>query len=171
MALGQALLPEFDHEMENTRKILERVPDGKFDWRPHEKSGTLGWLTTHVATIPGWTSYTIGTDRLDIADPNMPPPPKANTRAEALSLFDKAVAEGRAALAAVSDADLMKPWSLVGGGKTIFTMPRIAVLRSMVMNHMIHHRAQLGVYLRLNDVALPAIYGPSADENPFAATA
>lgn len=166
MALNEGLLPEFDHEMANTRRTLERVPDGKFAWKPHEKSGAMGWLATHLANIPGWAVFVINQDSLDLAPQGVPaqPPPAANSRKELLAAFDKNVSAARSAIAGASDAQLFKPWSLLKGGKEILTMPRIAVLRGFVMNHSIHHRAQLGVYLRLNNVPVPAIYGPSADE-------
>lgn len=166
MALSDALLPEFDMEMANTRKTLERVPEDKFGWKPHEKSGTMGWLAGHVANLPSWATYTIGQDSLDLAPGGVAPTPAppAKSRKELLDTFDKNVAEARAAIAGAKDDHLFKPWSLLRNGATLFNMPRVAVLRSFVMNHLIHHRAQLGVYLRLNNVPLPAIYGPSADE-------
>ncbi|HEY3132813.1 MAG TPA: DinB family protein [Acidobacteriota bacterium] len=169
MKLSQLILPEYDHEMANTRKTLERVPQDKFGWKPHEKSMTLGRLAQHLAELPGWAIYTIEKDSLDIAPPGAPPyqPPKVNSPEEVLQLFDKNVAAGRAAIAGANDEHLMKSWSLLSGGKTIFTLPRIGVLRGSVMNHSIHHRAQLGVYLRLNNLPLPALYGPSADEAGF----
>jgi uncharacterized damage-inducible protein DinB len=169
MPMSQALLPEFDHEMANTRKALERVPEEKFGWKPHEKSMTLGRLATHVAELTGWVPTTLESESFDFAPPGAPPiqPKTAGSRAELLEMFDKNVATARAAIGGASDAQLMVPWTLLAGGKTIFSMPRIAVLRGMVMNHIIHHRGQLTVYLRLNDVPVPALYGPSADEpNP-----
>jgi uncharacterized damage-inducible protein DinB len=169
MGLSEALLPEFDHEMGNTRKTLERVPEDKFGWKPHEKSFSMGHLATHLATLPSWAAITIEKDAIDIA-PEGEPPPKAEpakSRAELLEKFDHNVAAARAALAGASDEVFMKPWTLLSGGKTIFTLPRIAAIRSFVMSHNIHHRAQLGVYLRLNDVPVPSIYGPSADESNF----
>jgi uncharacterized damage-inducible protein DinB len=162
MPLNQAILPEFDHEMANTRKSLERVPDNKLAWKPHTKSMTMGNLGTHLATINGWAEAIIGQDSFDVS--NAPPPPQLTSHAQMLETFDKSTASARKAIAAASDEQLMKPWSLLSGGKNIFTMPRVAVLRSFILNHTIHHRAQLGVYLRLNDVAVPSIYGPSADE-------
>ncbi len=169
MPISQALLPEFDQEMANTRKTLERVPDDRFDWKPHPKSGTMGWLAGHVANIPGWAATSIEKDSLDIQPPGAPPPqmPVPRSRKEILDLFDQGSATARAAITSASDEHLMKPWTLLQGGKTIFTMPRIAVLRGFVMNHLIHHRAQLGVYLRLNDIPVPSTYGPSADEGSF----
>ncbi len=169
MALSAALLPEFDQEMASTRKTLERVPDGKFSWKPHEKSSAMGPLAGHLANIPGWLSFTIKEDSLDLAPGGVqmqPPPPPKNSK-ELLAEFDKNVKDGRAALAAASDAELMKPWSLLNNGKVTMTLPKVAVVRGFVMNHLIHHRAQLGVYLRLNNIPVPAIYGPSADEGGF----
>ncbi len=169
MRLSETLLPEFDHEMANTRKTLERVPDDKFAWKPHEKSMPMGGLATHLANILTWVIHTINKDSIDVAPPGGEPlrMPQATSRQEVLDTFDQNLAAARAALAGASDELLLKPWSLLAGGKTILTMPRIAVLRSFVMNHSIHHRAQLGVYLRINDVPVPSIYGPSADEGAF----
>jgi uncharacterized damage-inducible protein DinB len=166
MGLSDALLPEFDHEMANTRRTLERVPDGKLAWKPHAKSGTMGWLTSHIANIPSWAAVAIGQDSLDMAPGGGEPqrPPEARSRKELLELFDKNVADAKAAIAGADDGRLLAPWTLLSNGKTILTMPRIAVLRSFVMNHSVHHRGQLTVYLRLNDVPVPALYGPSADE-------
>ena len=166
MALSEAMLPEFDQEMSNTRKTLERVPDDKFDWKPHTKSMTTRQLGVHLALIPGWMVETLANTSFDYAPVGGEPftPPAANSRQDLLEIFDRGVEKARAGLAAASDADLLATWTLLAGGKTIFAMPKIAVLRGMVMNHMIHHRAQMGVYLRLNDVPVPALYGPSADE-------
>lgn len=169
MALGAAMIPEFDQEQSNTRKVLERVKDEKFSWKPHDKSPTMGWLAGHLANIPSWVAYTMDSDSIDVAPApgekrEMPIP--AN-KAEALAMFDKNVAEARARLATATDEQLMAPWSLLNRGATLMTMPKIAVVRGWVISHSIHHRAQLGVYLRLNDIAVPAIYGPSADESPF----
>jgi len=165
MKLSESLLPELDQEMAGTRKVLERVPDDKLAWKPHAKSFTMGALATHLATISTWGTYTIEGDKFDLDAPGaMEPPPPATSRKELLERFDACLAKFRAALAAAEDAQLLAPWSLVKVGQATFTMPRIAVLRSMIMNHTIHHRAQLGVYLRLNDVPVPGLYGPSADE-------
>jgi uncharacterized damage-inducible protein DinB len=166
MAINQSFLGEFDHEMTNTRKTLERVPDGRFDWKPHTKSMSMGKLAGHIAQIPLWAKMTIETPQLDVAPVGGPAveQPELKTRAQVLDFFDKHVPEARAALAAASDQSMMSTWTLLSGGKTVFAMPRVAVLRGMIMNHLIHHRAQLGVYLRLNDIAVPATYGPSADE-------
>lgn len=169
MPISKMLLPEFEHEMANTRKTLERVPDDKFDWKPHEKSMTLGGLATHLANIPSWTKNTFEVDELDVAPPGQPPYrlEQAKSRAEVLEAFDKNVADARAALEAATDENWQGKWSLLMGGKTIFTLPRPAVMRGFIMSHSIHHRAQLGVYLRLLDIPVPSIYGPSADEGGF----
>jgi uncharacterized damage-inducible protein DinB len=166
MTIGQSMLPEFDQEMQNTRKTLERIPDEKWNWKPHEKSGTLGWLAGHVGTVPEWIAMTIKTQELDYAPVNGPAyePPKIGNRQEVLAAFDKAAAEARAALAGVSDQDIMKNWKLLAGGQEIFTLPRIACIRGMCLNHLIHHRGQLTVYFRLIGVPVPGLYGPSADE-------
>lgn len=166
MSISEALLPEFDREMANTRKTLERIPEDKFNWKPHEKSMPLGDLAVHLATMPGWTAEAIKQDSLDIAPEGSPPyeMPKVNSRGEVIEMFDQGVATARAAIEGVSDEEILKPWTLLSGGKEILTMPKVAVIRDFVMSHSIHHRAQLGVYLRLNDVPVPAIYGPSADE-------
>lgn len=168
MGLSNALLPEFDNEMANTRKTLERVPDNKFDWKPHEKSMAMGSLAGHLANLPSWGSLTVGSDSFDMAPGGQPvTTPPLSSGKEVLATFDENVAKTREAITGASDEELFKPWSLMSNGNTILTMPKIAVLRNFVMNHMIHHRAQLGVYLRLNDLPVPSIYGPSADENPF----
>ncbi len=169
MPINQALLGEFEHETANTRKALERVPEDRFDWAPHAKSMKLGRLAQHLAEIPGWAKDTIDRDFFDVAPEGKSfAPEPVRTRAEILALFDKNVAAGRKALAgATDDAQMMKPWTLKANGKAIFSLPRVQTLRGFVMNHMIHHRGQLTVYLRLNDVPVPSIYGPSADEGSF----
>lgn len=166
MSISQTLLPEFDQETANTRKTLERVPGDKLGFKPHDKSMTMGRLAQHIAEMAGWGCTTLTSDSFDIAPVGQPPyqPQPIESVQQLISTFDKGSADLRAALAAASDESLMQPWSLLSGGKPIFTMPRIAVLRGMIMNHTVHHRAQLGVYLRLNDVPVPSIYGPSADE-------
>jgi uncharacterized damage-inducible protein DinB len=162
MPLVDGLLPEFDHEMAVTRKVLERVPDGQFEWKPHQKSMSLGQLAQHVATIPTWGKVAMSQDAFDLA--GNPQAGQLPTRNEILSLFDRNVSDARAALAGKGDGEMMAPWTLKRGAHTIFSMPKASVWRSFVMNHLIHHRAQLGVYLRMHDIPLPSVYGPSADE-------
>jgi uncharacterized damage-inducible protein DinB len=162
MSFSQTLLPEFDQEMNNTRKLLACVPDGKFDYQPHQKSMTLGRLASHVAELPGWTAFTLDTEVLEL-QPDFKPQ-VATTRAELLEMFDKGSAEARAKISAATDEEWQKIWTFKYAGKTIMSMPRSNVMRSTIMNHLVHHRAQLGVFLRLNDVMFPGMYGPSADE-------
>lgn len=175
MTIAQVLLPEFEQEMQGTRKVLERIPDDKWGWKPHEKSGTLGWLATHVGTVPDWIAMTMKTEVFDYAPVDGPSyePPKITNRAELLAAFDKAVADARTAISKGSDEDFSKKWTLLGGGKEIFSMPRAACVRGMCLNHLYHHRGQLTVYLRLVGVPVPGLYGPSADEGAWgeAATA
>jgi uncharacterized damage-inducible protein DinB len=168
MAIGKSLLPEFDYEMASTRKTLVRVPDDKWDWKPHDKSFPMGNLATHLANLPSWGTLAVGSDSFDLAPGGQPVrTPELNSTEAVLAKFDENVAATRAAIASANDEDLFKPWTLLSNGKTVMTLPKIAVLRSFVVNHMIHHRAQLGVYLRLNDIPVPSIYGPSADEGAF----
>jgi uncharacterized damage-inducible protein DinB len=166
MAIRDAFLPEFDYEMALTRKTLERVPEGKPDWKPHPKSMTISRLAGHLADIPGYAVMVMEKDSFDVAAPRdgSRQPTEMTSRAQLLDAFDKKVAAGRAAIARASDEHLGKIWKLHAGEKTIFNMPRADVLRAMILKHTVHHRAQLGVYLRLNDVPVPSIYGPSADE-------
>ena len=166
MTIKDALLPEFDQEMASTRKTLERVPEDKFTWKPHPKSFSMIALSTHIVNMTGWTIDTMKKESFDVSPPGAPPYKEepATSRKDLLEKFDKNVAGARAAIAGATDEAFLKPWSLLAAGKTLFTMPRVACIRSFVMNHIIHHRAQLGVYLRLNDIPVPSIYGPSADE-------
>ncbi len=166
MAIYEALLPELEMEAATTRKFFERLPEDKLDFKPHEKSMPLGRLAGHIAEMMGWGSTTLETDQLDFAPVGGPPmqPLFASSREQLLREFDKGAASFRTALPKASDQDFMKPWTLLSGGKVFFTMPRITVIRSMVLNHIIHHRAQLGVYYRMNNIPLPPSYGPSADE-------
>jgi len=166
MTYAEMTLPEFDQEMANTRKVLERVPEDKLDWQAHPKSHTIGWNANHLAEMPGWVANTLTATSLDIAPVGGPPyqSPKAASRQEILATFDKNVASARKALAAAKDADVEVMWSLVKAGQTLFSMPRKSVIRSFVINHIVHHRAILCVYLRLNDIPVPGMYGPSGDE-------
>ena len=161
MRIGQSFLPEFDQEMALTRKTLERLPDDKFAWKPHEKSWALGALASHLANIPGWGVMTLELPGLDLAGMQSP---QAQTRAMVLDQFETNVKRLRALLDTVPDEALAADWTLRMGEQVIFTLPRGAILRGMVLSHMIHHRAQLGVYFRLNDIPVPSIYGPSADD-------
>jgi uncharacterized damage-inducible protein DinB len=165
MPLVDALLPEFDHEMTVTRKLLERVPEDRFDWKPHQKSYSLGQLAQHVATLPMWGGVTLSQSEIDVGSHERLP--QVDTRSALLALFDGHVATTRAALVGKTDAELMVPWTLKNNGHVVFSMPKAAVWRSFVMSHLIHHRAQLGVYLRMQDVPLPPMYGPTADESAF----
>jgi|SRR6185312_12159653 len=163
MTISQMLLPEFDEEMKNTRKMLERVPDGKFDYRPHPKSMTMGKLAAHVADGVGWATVTLDVEVFDL--PADAKPFYARTQAELLETFDRNVKASRQKIEAATDADWAKIWTMKTGDRVFLSMPRASVVRSMIMNHVIHHRAQLSVYLRLNDIAVPGMYGPSADES------
>ena len=166
MSIAKSMLPEFDQEMAGTRKTLERIPEDKLEWKAHPKSNSIGWVAAHLAEIPGWVRSTLEKDAWDLNPVGGEPyrTPTATSRQQVLEIFDRNVAAARRSLEAAKDEDLMKPWSLVSGGQTLFTMPRIAVLRGFVLNHTIHHRAVLCVYLRLNDIPVPALYGPSGDE-------
>jgi uncharacterized damage-inducible protein DinB len=165
MAIAESLIPEFNNEMKTTRSLLERVPEDKADWKPHQKSMSLGKLSIHLATLPSLAIRALNGTEMDMNPPGGPAfvPPSFESLSRTLELFDKNEADVREALSNTSDAELMTEWALKNGGATIFAMPRVAVLRSIVMNHLIHHRGQLSVYLRLLDVPLPSIYGPSAD--------
>jgi uncharacterized damage-inducible protein DinB len=164
MKITDALLPEYDHEMGTTRKLLERLPDTQFAWKPHEKSMSLGRLATHIAELPGWVSSIIGQDEFDMGTGEYTPR-EAASRTEILKQFDENVAVARSAIASKSDAELMAPWTFKRGGQTLFTLPKVAVVRTWLLNHVIHHRGQLSVFLRVQNVPIPAIYGPSADES------
>jgi uncharacterized damage-inducible protein DinB len=165
MALKDALLPEFDHEMGTTRRVLERVPEADLAWKPHEKSFSMGQLASHIANVPHWVEITIDRSAFDIAAPGEDARPKQpESVAAILKAFDANVKTARAKIDAQPDPALFVQWTLKHGDQEVFTLPKIAVLRSFIMNHMIHHRGQLSVYLRLRNVSVPAIYGPSADE-------
>jgi uncharacterized damage-inducible protein DinB len=163
MALVDALLPEFDHEIAVTRKVLERVDETKLGWQPHERSMTLGRLAQHVAEIPQWGHTILDQPEFDMLDGDHRPKAIA-TSAELLANFDGLAKAIRARLAEKSDAEMMSTWTFKHNGQEVYGMPRAAAWRSMVMSHMIHHRGQLSVYLRLTGAKVPGIYGPSADE-------
>ena len=165
MSMIAALLQEFDNEAKTTRRILERVPSDKLSWKPHPKSMSLGVLALHVAGSPavicGWAAE-------DETEFKGEPPPMPSSTTEILAAHDQSVKKSKEMLGGLGDAGMQKMWSGKAGGNTLMTMPKAVLVRSMVMNHWIHHRGQLSVYLRLLDVAVPSIYGPSADDNPFA---
>ena len=169
MSIAQALLPEFDQEMASTRKVLERVPDDRFEWSPHEKSMTLGRLAAHLAELPMWTAMSLDQDEFDVNPPNGEgwESLKPTTTAEILELFDRNSADAREKIASTGDATFFEEWTLKSGGETLFAMPKVGVVRSFVLNHGIHHRGQLTVFLRLLDVSVPQTYGPTADEPDF----
>lgn len=168
MPIADSLLAEFDQEKVHTRRMLEAVPDNNPDWKPHEKSMPLGYLASHVAQLPEWCVPACLEDELDFEPPGGSKfaVPTFGSRSEMLEAFDRICVEAQEAIAQTSDADMMKPWTLKYQGNPIITLPKIAVLRSLVFNHLIHHRGQLSVYLRLLDQPVPATYGPSADEQP-----
>ena len=161
MALADALIPEFDHEMATTRRVLERVPEAHFTWKPHEKSWSFGELASHLSRIPHWCTLTLRAPSLDLATLDRP---GVAPYGELVKGYDERVAGARALLVRATDSELLSPWTLKHGEQEFFTMPKMSVLRTFVMNHSIHHRAQLGVYLRLNNIPVPAVYGPTADE-------
>ena len=166
MSITQALLPEFDQEVAQTRKMLERVPEDALEWQPHAKSMTLGRLATHLAETVAWGERALTLDSFDVLPPGSPPPVRKSlpSRVAMLELLDQNAARSRAAIAATDDAAFARPWSLLRGGTTAFTLPRIGVVRTMLLSHLIHHRGQFSVYLRMRDVPVPGMYGPSADE-------
>lgn len=166
MPISDTILPEFDHEAAGTRKVLARVPDGRFDWKPHQKSYSVGDLATHLSNLPRWTVMVAAENTFDVAPVGEEPPRQEPVLSaeEAVRMFDRNIAAAREAIEGLSDEQMMETWTLLAGGEEIFSMPRAAVIRSTIMNHMIHHRAQLGVYLRMNDVPVPNLYGPTADE-------
>jgi uncharacterized damage-inducible protein DinB len=165
MAIKDTLLPEFDHEMGTTRRLLERVPEADFAWKPHAKSFSMGDLASHIASVPHWVNAICDHSEFDVekAGPEARPGTPASVAA-LLETFDKNVTAARGKISQQGDSTLMTVWTFKQGVHEIFSMPKIAVWRSFIMNHLIHHRGQLSVYLRLRDVPLPSIYGPSADE-------
>ncbi len=166
MPIIDSILAELDQEAKSTRRLLERIPQSKFGWKPHDKSMTLGDLAMHVATIPGFIGSLATQEGFDVA--NFKPMKAPNTTAELVAIFDEGMKNARKNLSSLGDDQLMAPWSFVHGERELVTLPRIALIRSILCNHHYHHRGQLSVYARLLDVPVPSIYGPSADENPFA---
>lgn len=161
MGMIDALAMEYQYETGVTRKVIDRVPEDKFGWKPHDKSMTAGALASHITEIQGWTPGTLASDEFKIDD-YKPYVPKS--KAELLQTFDTLVADSLKAMKGVSDQTLMKGWKMTQKGQTLLEMPKVAVLRTWVLNHQIHHRGQLSVYLRLLGQPVPSIYGPSADE-------
>ena len=165
MSIAESILPEFDHETATTRALLERVPEDKADWKPHERSMSLGQLAMHIANLPRWSSHALERTEFDANPPDgvREAGPSYRSAPELLEAYDANVAAARALLARTTDGEFMVPWTLKSGGKSLFSMPRVAVFRSFILNHAVHHRGQLSVYLRLLDVPIPNIYGPTAD--------
>ncbi len=166
MSFAQMTLPEFEHEMGTTRKMLERVPEDKLDWKAHAKSNTIGWNACHLAEIPGWAANILTEGFFDMNPSGKAPykTPDLRSRAAILAMFDANVAEARKAIAGMKDSALMEAWQLRDNGAMVLEMPRVVAFRTWVISHMIHHRAILSVYYRLTGVPVPAIYGPSGDE-------
>ena len=164
MPLIDLLLPEFDREMGLTRRALERVPDGQFDWRPHPTSVTLGRLAEHLTEMPMWATKTLDQSELEASTQRPPDYKPPSTRAAVLAQFDASYRAARQLLVNKTDAEFAAPWKLKNGGKEVFTAPKTMVMRNFVLNHMIHHRGQFTVYLRMLGVPVPSIYGPSGDE-------
>lgn len=166
MKIAEMLLPEFDHETGVTRLLIQGAPESRVSWTPHPKARTLGELCLHLAQLPLWGVRVMQLTTFDLTPPDgtdpFPRSPFVSPQAT-LATFDEQAARARAAIASASDPEFLVPWILKDGGHVVFTMPRLAVLRSLVLSHMVHHRGQLSVYLRLCDVALPPIYGPTAD--------
>lgn len=165
MPLIDSLLPEFDREMGLTRKALERVPDGKFDWKPHPTSVTLGRLAEHLTEMPLWATTTMTLSELEASTQRPPEYQPPSTRAAVIAQFDTQYRSARQHLVNKTDAEFAAPWTLKNGGKEVFTAPKAMVMRNFVLNHMIHHRGQLMVYFRMLGVPVPSIYGPSGDEH------
>jgi len=166
MPIAELLLPEYDSEIVITRKVLERVPDDRGEWKPHEKAFKMGHLAQLVAMMPEWVVSTLEETELDIAPKDKPRGAgyTVEKTATLLAMFDKNAKAGRVALAKATDADFQVPWTLKAAGNAVLTQPRYMILRQMVLNHLVHHRAQLGLYLRLTDQKVPQMYGPTADE-------
>jgi len=169
MSVSQSFLQEFDNEAKTTRRVLERVPADKFSWKPHPKSMSLGELALHVAMTPGMICGWACEEESNLGTGAKPP--AAVSTDDILAAHDSSVAKMKETMGQLGDSGLMNGWKASAGGQTIFEMPKVALIRSIALNHWYHHRGQLSVYLRLLDVPVPAIYGPSADENPFAASA
>jgi len=162
----KSIIIQYDQIAKNAKKTIERVPDDKFGWKPHKKSFSMGDLAAHIANLQTWINVSIDLDEFDMHPISGEEfiPAKASNQKELLELFDKSFEEAKKCLENTPDEKLDENWSLLNGGQVLFTMPKISVVRNFVLHHLIHHNAQLGVYLRLNDIPVPAIFGPSADE-------
>jgi uncharacterized damage-inducible protein DinB len=165
MPLIDGLLQELDQEAQTTRRVLERVPENQLTWRPHEKARTLGELALHIATVPGAVAELVATHS-SVQVPKFTDP-SPQSAAELVPTLDESIAKARKTLSGMDDNTLLSTWRMMNGEREVFAIPRIAMLRSIMLNHWYHHRGQLSVYLRELDVPIPSIYGPSADENPF----
>jgi uncharacterized damage-inducible protein DinB len=165
MRLVDSLLAEIDQEAQTTKRVLERIPENKLNWKPHPKAFSLGQLALHIASVPGSVAAAAAPDTMEAPTFSQP---EAKSRQEVLDTFTKSLATARETLQKMDDARLLSTWSLTKNGKVLMSIPRIAFIRSILMNHNYHHRGQISVYLRMLDVPVPSIYGPSADENPFA---
>jgi uncharacterized damage-inducible protein DinB len=166
MKLTDFFLDELEREAAGTRKALQNVPEGRNDWKPHEKSMPLGYLAALVATMPAWIDFMVNRDELDVQSPGNAQfkPADWSKASELVQMFDDAMAKARATLQATDEEHLLKPWRFMMGGKVVSEQPRYVMIRDSMFNHMAHHRGQLTVYLRLNEAKVPSIYGPSADE-------
>ena len=164
MPIVDSILMEIDQEAQTTKRVLDRIPEGKLTWKPHPKAFSLGQLALHIASAPANVAAAAAQDSFEA--PNFAQP-EAKSRQEILDTFSKGVESAKSTLRKMDDARLMSMWSLTKNGKVLMSVPRIGFIRSILMNHMYHHRGQLSVYLRILDVPVPSIYGPSADENPF----
>ncbi|MXX35909.1 MAG: damage-inducible protein DinB [Gemmatimonadetes bacterium] len=163
--LSKSILPAFNQIVDGTKSVLAAVPEDQLDWRPHDKSWKLGELATHLANLPSWTMATLSVSEFDISPAGGGPPPMAalTTGAEMVAALEENAAAARGAIENCTDADLASPWTMLVAGEARFTLPKAVVLRTFIMDHMIHHRAQLGVYLRMLDVPVPQLFGPTAD--------
>ena len=168
MPFIDVLLPEYDREAGSTRRLLERIPDDTFGWKPHARSTPMGELAAHVADLPRWISVVMTCQSFDLSTRDDDPRPRPTSTAQLVGQFDDNVTDARARLVGAVDGMLCEPWTLRRGKHDLFTMPRIVMMRHLVLNHLVHHRGQLTVYLRMHDVPIPALYGPSADEGSLA---
>lgn len=166
MSIASVIIAELEEEAQVTKRVFERIPEDKFSWRPHKKSRSIGQLALHIAQVP------LGVSSMAVPDESEPPAlgsdPEPKSKKELLNTFENCLNQAKVILSGMNDEKMMSPWRATKNGQTLFTIPRMAFLRSILLNHNYHHRGQLTVYLRLLDIPVPAVYGPSADENPFA---